>query len=149
MTLLEKHLEQIELCSSTIAELPFPQPKVFTNAMLRNRDITALIRDTEDHERALFELAPATDLAAQQTGQDRDKRRITTFSAPDPITDKPLFRAPRKGTAVAAVLGGDLSDRIRREYGRDGHDAQRQRSRDHDSLDVEVLLTGAERLCSV
>lgn len=149
MTLLEKHLEQIELCSSTIQELPFPPPRVFTNAMLRNRDITALIRDTEDHERALFELAPATDPLSQHNGQDRSKRRVTTFSAPDPVIEKPLFQAPRRGTAVAAVLGGDLHDKIRREYSRDAHDSQHQRSRENDPMDVDVLLKGAERLCSV
>ncbi|EAQ83217.1 hypothetical protein CHGG_09621 [Chaetomium globosum CBS 148.51] len=32
----------------------FPPPKIFTNALLSNPDITSLIRDTEAHERALF-----------------------------------------------------------------------------------------------
>ncbi|KAL8703880.1 MAG: hypothetical protein Q9201_002931 [Fulgogasparrea decipioides] len=58
MALLENHLEQISLSAAAIAELPFPPPKKFTNALLRSQDITALIRDTEAHERALFKFAP-------------------------------------------------------------------------------------------
>ena len=59
MTLLDAHLDQISLCSKSISELSFPGPKIFTNALLAgNHDITALIRDTEQHERALFSLAP-------------------------------------------------------------------------------------------
>ncbi|KAI4208718.1 MAG: hypothetical protein LQ348_000039 [Seirophora lacunosa] len=58
MALLENHLEQISLSAAAIAELPFPPPKRFANALLRFHDITALIRDTEVHERALFRFAP-------------------------------------------------------------------------------------------
>lgn len=47
--------------------------------------------------------------------------------------------APRRHTAVAAVLGGDLHDQIRRG----------ERGRNKDDVDVEVLLHGAEKLCGV
>lgn len=47
--------------------------------------------------------------------------------------------AQRRHTAVAAVLGGDLHDQIRRSERRGGKD----------DIDVEILLTGAEKLCSV
>lgn len=47
--------------------------------------------------------------------------------------------APRRHTAVAAVLGGDLHDQIRKS----------ERGRNKDNVDVEMLLTGAEKLCSV
>lgn len=47
--------------------------------------------------------------------------------------------APRRHTAVAAVLGGDLHDQIRKS----------ERGRNKDYVDVEMLLTGAEKLCSV
>lgn len=146
MTLLDQHLEQIELCAATIAELPFPPPKMFTNAMLNNHDITALIRDTEDHERALFSLVSPNESISSS---DASRRRTTTYHQPDVATEQQRFRAPRKGTAVAAVLGGDLSVRIRREYARDAQEPQSGQRREKDNLDVELLLKGAERLCGV
>lgn len=47
--------------------------------------------------------------------------------------------APRRHTAVAAVLGGDLHEQIRKS----------ERGRNKDAVDVEMLLKGAEKLCSV
>ena len=146
MTLLDAHLEQIELCSSTISQLPFIGPKMFTNAMLHTRDITTLIRDTEAHERALFSLAPEEDA--------RNRRRTVTAafanqSLPEDIDYSQRFRAPRKGTAVATVLGGDLSERIRREYHRDASQSRGDRHQNRDDFDVQLLLDGAQRLCSV
>lgn len=47
--------------------------------------------------------------------------------------------APRRNTAVAAVLGGDLHEQIRRSERRGGRD----------DVDVEILLQGAEKLCGV
>ncbi|KFY34136.1 hypothetical protein V495_08206, partial [Pseudogymnoascus sp. VKM F-4514 (FW-929)] len=58
MSFLSNHLEQISLSAQSIASLPFPPPKIFTNALLASHDITALIRDTEPHERALFSVPP-------------------------------------------------------------------------------------------
>ena len=135
--LLTSHLDQIALCATSIASLPFPAPKAFTNALLSTHDITALIRDTEQHERALFHLAPpplppksaATDFGASTGGGGVAARRATGF-----------FHAPRqpKNKAVAAVLGGELYQLTRRTEGRLKGE-----------LDVEVLLRGAEKLAGV
>ncbi|KAF2402254.1 DASH complex, subunit Spc34 [Trichodelitschia bisporula] len=138
MSLLDAHLEQITLCSVSIAELSFPPPKIFTNALLHPHDITTLIRDTEAHERALFSVPPP---------EPASKRRTTLF----PETPGP--RAPRRNTAVAAVLGGDLVDRIRRGGGGGagsglGYSIPNP-GRERGEVDVEVLLEGAERLCAV
>ncbi|KAF2455297.1 DASH complex subunit Spc34 [Lineolata rhizophorae] len=155
MSLLDAHLEQISLCSASIAELPFPGPKIFTNALLRPHDITTLIRDTEPHERALFSVPPPP---APPRAQDPSARRNTTVgpngaSAGVGGGGANAMRAPRRNTAVAAVLGGDLVERIRRGggggagtgvgYGFEG--AARERG----EVDVEVLLEGASKLCSV
>ena len=144
-TLLTSHLEQIALCATSIADLPFPGPKIFTNALLSgNHDITALIRDTEQHERALFHLAPpplpktgaGNDFAASvgggaaygvSYGGSKVDRRKTGYAGRQP-----------KNKAVAAVLGGDLF-----EATRGGVEKKKG------ELDVEVLLKGAEKLAAV
>lgn len=62
------------------------------------------------------------------------------------------IRAPRRNTAVAAVLGGDLVEQIKRGggggpgtgLGYGGHEA-----RERGEIDVDVLLRGAEKLCAV
>ncbi|KAI9725131.1 MAG: hypothetical protein M1828_003473 [Chrysothrix sp. TS-e1954] len=150
MTLLDAHLEQIELCSSTISELPFPPPKIFTNAMLNTNDITALIRDTEPHERFLFSLAPATESKPPRDASEVPTRRSTVFNVSSEGGDHTTtFKPPRRGTAVAALLGGSLSERIRHEYGREVQDTRGERRNQKDDIDVELLLKGAEKLCSV
>lgn len=139
-SLLTSHLEQISLCSNSIASLPFPGPKQFTNALLNTADITSLIRDTEAHERALFHLAPpplptkASDFAssvASTAPTSNAARRATAYGNRQP-----------KSRAVAAVLGGDLYQRTRRE----GAAAS---GRQKGEIDVEVLLEGAEKLAGV
>jgi hypothetical protein len=130
-SLLNSHLEQISLCATSIASLPFPGPKHFTNALLSTHDITSLIRDTEAHERALYHLAPpplrtqSTDFGSSIAQTSTSARRATTHS-----------RQP-KSRAVAAVLGGDLYAKTRR--------AERHKG----EIDVEVLLEGAEKLAAV
>lgn len=119
---------------------------MFTNALLRCPDLTALIRDTEVHERALFSLAPPEDLDVSDPAKATADRRKTVHGT----SRKSIMprRQPRKNSAVATVLGGDLADRIKRERARDGqplrHAADRQ-----DDIDVELLLRGAEKLCRV
>ncbi|KAK4979122.1 hypothetical protein LTR42_001624 [Elasticomyces elasticus] len=136
-SLLSTHLTQIASCSSSIASLSFPQPKIFTNALLHTSDITALIRDTEAHERALFHLAPpslpskAADFTGSVTVAVPTARRATGYGAG--------VRQP-KSKAVAAVLGGDLYRKTRR-----AEDAGVNRQ----GIDVEVLLEGAEKLGGV
>jgi hypothetical protein len=138
-SLLSSHLEQISLCSNSIAELPFQGPKIFTNALLSAHDITALIRDTEAHERALFHLAPPplptrasnSDFASTATSSTTQpsNRRATVYGGP---------RQP-KNKAVAAVLGGDLYNKTRAP----------ETTRQKGDINVEALLQGAEKLAAV
>ncbi|KAL6870435.1 DASH complex subunit Spc34 [Trichoderma novae-zelandiae] len=150
-SLLSAHLEQIQACCHGIDSLPFPPPKIFTNALLSNHDITSLIRDTEAHERALFSVPPPPPAAAAATKPSKPteteteprpkNRRQTVFNvASGEVTTGPTTRgaAPHRRTAVAAVLGGEMHEQLRRgETDRKGE------------LDVEVLLRGAEKLCGV
>ncbi|TFB06826.1 hypothetical protein CCMA1212_000173 [Trichoderma ghanense] len=152
-SLLSAHLEQIQACCHGIDSLPFPPPKIFTNAMLSNHDITSLIRDTETHERALFSVPPPPPSSAAATkpslkpaeegeSKPRNNRRQTVFNvASGEVTTGPTTTrgaAPHRRTAVAAVLGGEMHEQLRRgEADRKG------------DLDVEVLLRGAEKLCGV
>lgn len=136
--LLSSHLESISLCATSIADLPFPKPKIFTNALLSTHDITSLIRDTEQHERALFHLAPPPlpkvgssefGTSVPPTAAQSRERRQTTYGARQP-----------KSKVVAAVLGGDLYSRTR---------ATNLPGRQKGDLDVELLLHGAEKLANV
>ncbi|KAM3072157.1 hypothetical protein ACMFMG_008614 [Clarireedia jacksonii] len=142
MSLLERHLEQITLSAESIATLPFPPPKIFTNALLSTHDITSLIRDTEPHERALFSVpppAPAPSASLQPDPTSSSSRRQTVFavSSGEVVTSSANGRAPRRNTAVAAVLGPELHSQVRKtETGRG-------------EVDIEVLLRGAEKLNSV
>ncbi|KAJ5652456.1 hypothetical protein N7507_009882 [Penicillium longicatenatum] len=117
MPLLDSHLEQIALSSNAIAELPFPAPRKFTNALLGSHDITALIRDTEAHERALFQVDPS----AKAHGSRRATRRGTTFSAESEnesmATRIYSARNNRNQSAVARVLGSDMMEEIKRSTG--------------------------------
>ena len=120
----------------------FPPPKIFANALLAQHDITALIRDTELHERALFSVPPAPRPA------DAARRRTTMFTNDGGAGAAGAARAPKRNTAVAAVLGGDLVERIRRGGG--GGVGSGLGYRDHKGdIDVAVLLEGAEKLCGV
>lgn len=133
---LTSSLEQIGACTQSISELPFQGRGRFTNAILASRDITALLRDTQAHERALFRLAPqslglnvsaSASTAGNLVASGRD-RRSTFYDA----------RLP-KGKAVAAVLGGDLYEKIQ----------QQPDARSKGEVDVELLLQGAEKLANV
>ncbi|EEA19629.1 hypothetical protein TMatcc_009765 [Talaromyces marneffei ATCC 18224] len=141
MSLLESHLEQITLSANAIADLSFPPPKIFTNALLNTPDITALIRDTEVHERALFTLD-----ASAKPSQRRATRRGTTFPADTQretmISRINAARSNRHQSAVARVLGNDMMEEIRRSA---GSSTRLQRG----EVNVEVLLKGAEILCNV
>jgi len=102
--------------------------------MLNTHDITSLIRDTESHERALFSVIPREDTRATVSGSTAAGRRVTQVPA------------PRKNTAVASILGGDLAERIRREQ---AHERARDGTAQKEHLDVDLLLEGAEKLCGV
>ncbi|KAG7410718.1 hypothetical protein LZL87_007176 [Fusarium oxysporum] len=147
MSLISAHLEQIGYSCQGIDSLPFPPPKIFTNALLSNHDITSLIRDTEPHERALFSVPPppppSTTLKPTEPEKKKSSgRRQTVFNvASGEVTTGPPPRTgthPRRQTAVAAVLGGQMHEELRRgESNRKG------------DVDVNVLLRGAEKLCGV
>ncbi|UNI17829.1 hypothetical protein JDV02_004147 [Purpureocillium takamizusanense] len=152
MSLLAAHLDQISYSCQGIDALPFPPPKIFTNALLSNHDITSLIRDTEPHERALFSVPPPPPPATSSRGGGGEQptsdapsataRRQTVFNvASGEVTTGPPTRGsthPRRHTAVAAVLGGEMHDQLRRGATAPSGD-----------VDVEVLLRGAEKLCGV
>ncbi|KAJ4387708.1 hypothetical protein N0V93_008307 [Gnomoniopsis smithogilvyi] len=149
MTLLAAHLEQISISCQGIDSLPFPAPKIFTNALLSNHDITSLIRDTESHERALFSVPPPPPPSQQHPPSEATKssRRQTVFnvSGGEVTTGPPTSRAaghPRRNTAVAAVLGSDMHSAITRRQ-------PTNRAEGAADVDIEVLLHGAEKLCNV
>ncbi|RDW86137.1 uncharacterized protein DSM5745_02779 [Aspergillus mulundensis] len=131
------------LSSNAIAELPFPQPRIFTNALLGIHDITALIRDTEAHERALFQSDPSV---KSSSAQRRATRRATQFQ-PDSETESMANRIysarnNRNQSAVARVLGSDMMDEIKRSARSSSNGARGE-------VNVDVLLQGAEILCNV
>lgn len=158
MTLLDAHLEQISLCAASIAELPFAPPKIFTNALLQNHDITSLIRDTEVHERALFSVPPPPAAPKHADPSVSTNRRNTIFN-PNGGGGSNIsggganaVRAPRRNTAVAAVLGNELVEKIRRGGGGGAGSGLGYRTYDgnnRNEVDVESLLEGAEKLLGV
>ncbi|GAB7357134.1 hypothetical protein MBLNU459_g7930t1 [Dothideomycetes sp. NU459] len=154
-SLLSSHFEQMAVCASSIAALPFPGPRPFTNALLAPHDITALIRDTEAHERALFSIAPPPVPSKSQIHQFSSSLTPPVASSSHhsraaPLASAPSARQPRRHTAVAAVLGGDLYRRTRTGLDADATGRYgRPTARDRSAVDVELLLEGAEKLCAV
>ena len=92
-------------------------------AILRSTHITSLIRDTESHERILFTVPSAP-----------------SHTAPGPST----ARAPRRNTAVAAMLGKDMVDQLRK--GGAGGVGGGIGGVATGEVDVGLLLKGAETL---
>ncbi|KAL5356401.1 DASH complex subunit Spc34 [Aspergillus floccosus] len=141
MSLLDSHLEQIQLSSNAIADLSFPSPRIFSNALLGSHDITALIRDTESHERALFQTDPSV-----KSSQRRATRRGTMFPAEAESESMASriysARNNRNQSAVARVLGSDMMEEIKRSAGTSTRGSRSE-------VNVDVLLRGAEILCNV
>lgn len=104
---------------------------------MRSHDITALIRDTEVHERPLFSVA-ASDEDSSTPRRSTVRPGKTDEAFPN---GSELIRRPGHGSAAATLLGGELGERFRRE----GSKEQKERG----EMDVELLLRGAERLCSI
>lgn len=122
----------------------FPPPRIFTNSLLSSPDITALIRDTEVHERALFQIDPAA--KASNPSQRRATRRGTTFQ-PEAERESMASRIyaaknNRNQSAVARVLGSDMMEEIRRSTGTSTRGPRGE-------VNIDVLLRGAEILCNV
>lgn len=116
----------------------FVPPKIFTNAILRPHDITALIRDTEAHERALF---TAGTLSQPQNGS----RRSTIYGAGNnshlTINNAGLIRGTGHDSIVAKALGLVRGEPTTKDTANDGKGSG--------EIDVDVLLKGAEKLCAV
>lgn len=113
----------------------FSPPKIFTNAILQPHDITALIRDTEAHERALFTVASPEQLSGVPDAH-LPRRRTNLGSS-----GRVLGRSQNAGSTAATILGGELGDQIRKETSREG--------KDRGEVDVNLLLRGAEKLCTI
>ncbi|MCJ1436436.1 hypothetical protein MMC27_005815 [Xylographa pallens] len=141
--MLENHLQQIALSAEAIAELPFPPPRRFTNALLHSHDITVLIRDTEAHERALFTVVPPDSSSSGINLSSFRKSTVFDIGANGNGSRSTIgaYRGPRPTTAAGRILGGDLVSQIRSGGTSTG--------RDRTEVDVELLLTGAEKLCAV
>lgn len=122
----------------------FPPPRIFTNSLLNTPDITALIRDTEAHERALFQIDPA--VKPSNPSQRRATRRGTTFQ-PEPEKKESMAsqiyaaKNNRHQSAVARVLGSDMMKEIKRSTATSTSGPR--------EVNIEVLLKGAEILCNV
>ncbi|KAK2757961.1 hypothetical protein FQN54_004367 [Arachnomyces sp. PD_36] len=141
MSLLSNHLEQISLSANAISDLPFHPPKIFANALLQPHDITALIRDTEAHERSLFSLDPNP--SSTRSSQRRATRRGTMFPGEHGTESMKsrIYSAKntRNQSAVARVLGGDMMEEIKKSSGSASSRIPRG------EINVEVLLKGAEK----
>lgn len=107
--------------------------------MLRSHDITALIRDTEAHERALFTFTPPD---PQTVGFPHRSTVHGLNATAEPYANGTgLMRSQKQGSAVATLLGGELGEQIRKEGAKE--------SKERGEVDVNLLLNGAEKLCGV
>jgi len=116
---LSPHLDRIVASLDDIDSYVFSESKIFTNAILKSRDLVSFIRDTDAHERSLF--TSTADPGPRARSSDA---HVTTHRKP----------------TVYSVLGGDMISRLRRggaSYG------------DVGDVDVDLLLQGAEKLSSV
>jgi hypothetical protein len=96
-----------------------------------------LIRDTEAHERALFSIA-APEKVSRSIGPNSSRR--TTVFGPNGAGNN-FSQSHRQRSAVATLLGGDLGEQVRRQGAIEASD--------RGEVDVNVLLKGAEKLCSI
>lgn len=104
----------------------------------------------------MFSVPPPPPPVKAQDPSSSSSRRNTIF---DPSGGANIVggganavRAPRRNTAVAAVLGTELVDKIRKGGGGGvgtGLGYRTFDTRDRQDVDVEVLLEGAEKLCAV
>lgn len=111
--------------------------------MLHSHDITALIRDTEAHERALFTLAPPEQGTRPSSGNIIRQNTVHGLNGTGEAfrNGGGRFRNQKKGSAVATLLGGELGEQIQREGNKEG--------KERGEVDVSLLLKGAEKLCGV
>ncbi|PKS11220.1 hypothetical protein jhhlp_002981 [Lomentospora prolificans] len=136
MSLLSAHLEQIAYSCEGIDSLPFHQrpPLESRYHHLRDRATSAPFFRTSPP-------ASTTPAKATEEPSRASSRRQTVFnvSSGEVTTGGPPTRASaRRNTAVAAVLGAPMHERLRRSE-----------LSSKDDVDVEILLRGAEKLCGV
>ena len=158
--LLANHLEQISLSATAIRDLPFviihefqtnltltrfPEPKIFTNALLKSHDITSLIRDTEPHERALFTFTPSRqntfDPRSSSTHENAPYEYGHSMDGRHPGTGTALYPDSLRSTAVRTLLGGEVLEQIRK--------SNTKETLERTDVDVKLLLEGADILCRV
>ena len=117
----------------------FPPPKIFTNALLGNHEITTLIRDTEPYERALFSLDPNATRSSSRSASARVNGVSTVDRGVHGRKSIYPTRPSIKQSAVARVLGPDMLREIQQSSG--------SAAKGKSGVNIEVLLQGAERLC--
>lgn len=111
--------------------------------MLHSHDITSLIRDTEAHERALFTQTPLEQGAHPPSGAIGRRSTVHGLNGTGEtyMNGGGRLRNQKNSSAVAALLGGELGEQIRREGTKEG--------KERGEVDVNLLLKGAEKLCGV
>ncbi|KAL8774963.1 MAG: hypothetical protein Q9209_000442 [Squamulea sp. 1 TL-2023] len=121
----------------------FPPPKKYTNALLRPHDITALIRDTEAHEKVLFRYAPS--LPASSKDRDSGPRQNTAYASKRGSENLPnnidFPRPSRQRSIVTTLQGTDLREQL--------WSGGAQPEKERGEVNVDILLKGAERLCAI
>ena len=101
-----------------------------------------MIRDTEPYERALFSQQQSTN-SKEQTAQQRRQTTLANGSSDFGWQRKYTKVQPRKQSAVAMALGPEMLREIQESTG-PASKLQTKRG-----VDVEVLLKGVEKLCSI
>ncbi|KAL8648875.1 MAG: hypothetical protein Q9226_005812 [Calogaya cf. arnoldii] len=120
----------------TRADRQFSPPKKYTNAILRPHDITALIRDTEPHERVLFRSSPAVNDGGPRRNAVHGSKRQSQYLS----NNIDLHRPPRPRSVVTTLLGAELGEQIR--------SGGAQIGKERGKVGIDVLLKGAEKLCA-
>lgn len=113
----------------------FPSPRIFTNAILGDHEITTLIRDTEPHEQALFSVNLNASAKSSRPSTTRALGEDNPFHA-----RKSLFPASQssKQSIITRLLGHEMLQEIRQSTS--------NTSRAQNGVSVEILLRGAEKL---
>ncbi|KAL8788456.1 MAG: hypothetical protein Q9213_001679 [Squamulea squamosa] len=121
----------------------FPPPKQYTNALLRPHDITALIRDTETHERVLFRYAPS--LPDSSIDRGSGPQQVTAYASKrgsEYLSNSIDFPRPSHHRSIdTTLLGTDLREQLRIGGAQPG--------KERGEVNVDLLLKGAERLCAI
>lgn len=125
----------------------FPAPGIFTNAFLRLPDITALLRDPDAHESALFSVVNPSELTSTNVTNDSRSGASNTTDQNAATPSAQAAIPPRRHTAVTAVLGTDMAERIRRQGTGETPWIRRRTMVHKDEVDINLLLSGAEKLC--